>query len=339
MARRARTLWRELEQESGAELLSETGVQLVRARRGRLGGRVAARAQGRSSIPAERWSVDDAAQRFPSFDGDDLAWVLHEPEAGRAARAAGGPDARRSRRRRAARARARAGRSPTASYVVVDGEVLEADRVVWSCGGWLASLFPDLVQLRVTRQELFFFDGGPAWRSAPALGRLRPRRPTARGDLDALGVKIAWDSEGPPLDPDADLPAAATEETETLARGYVADRFPALADARLVGTHACRYEISPTRTSSPRRTPEHAVASGSSAAAPATASSTARRWPSGSPRAWDGGAPLPPHFALGERAERRLVQERGLELLTATNHGPSCRTSAAADLRPRARRR
>ena len=33
-------------------------------------------------IPTERWSVEEAAQRFPSFDGSDLAWVLHEPEAG-----------------------------------------------------------------------------------------------------------------------------------------------------------------------------------------------------------------------------------------------------------------
>ena len=48
--------------------------------------------------------------------------------------------------------------------------------------------------------------------------------------------------------------------------------------------------------------------------------------------AWDGDEPLPPHFALGERSQGRVVQERGLELLTATNHGPSCRTVAAAEL-------
>ena len=44
---------------------------------------------------------------------------------------------------------------------------IEADRIVWSCGGWLAGLFADHVQLKVTRQELFFFDGGPAWADAP----------------------------------------------------------------------------------------------------------------------------------------------------------------------------
>ncbi len=33
-------------------------------------------------IPTERLSVEAAARRFPSFDGSDLAWVLHEPEAG-----------------------------------------------------------------------------------------------------------------------------------------------------------------------------------------------------------------------------------------------------------------
>ena len=82
-------------------------------------------------IPTERWSVDDAAKRFPTFDGDDLAWVLHEPEAGvlRAQKAvqtlvAAGAGPRRDARagpgdpRRRLRDRQRQG--------------LEGDRVVWS---------------------------------------------------------------------------------------------------------------------------------------------------------------------------------------------------------------
>ena len=47
--------------------------------------------------------------------------------------------------------------------------------MVWSCGGWLAELFPELVQLRVTLQELFFFDGGAGLAQRARLGRLRPR--------------------------------------------------------------------------------------------------------------------------------------------------------------------
>ena len=37
------------------------------------------RAQG---IPVERLSVEEGARLFPSFQGDDLEFLLHEPEAG-----------------------------------------------------------------------------------------------------------------------------------------------------------------------------------------------------------------------------------------------------------------
>ena len=85
------------------------------------------------------------------------------------------------------------------------------------------------------------------------------------GDLDALGVKIAWDQEGPPLDPDAVLPPA-TGGRERLTRGYVADRFPALADAPLTGSKTCRYELSTDGHFIARPTPSTST-SGSSAAA------------------------------------------------------------------------
>ena len=40
------------------------------------------RAMREQGIPCERLDVAEAARRFPSFRGDDLAFVLHEPEAG-----------------------------------------------------------------------------------------------------------------------------------------------------------------------------------------------------------------------------------------------------------------
>jgi glycine/D-amino acid oxidase-like deaminating enzyme len=62
-------------------------------------------------------------------------------------------------------------------------------------------------------------------------------------DLDGLGVKVALDTEGPPLDPDAPLPEGG--RTEATVRAYVAERFPALADAPLNEIRTCRYELSP----------------------------------------------------------------------------------------------
>src|SRR6185503_13339712 len=103
-----------------------------------------------------------------SFAGGDLAWVLHEPEAGVLQAAKAVPTLAAQAQERGARL-VRAHATPAGDAVDLDdGRTLEGDRVVWSSGGWLTKLFPDVVTLRVTRQELFFFDGGPAWRDTPA---------------------------------------------------------------------------------------------------------------------------------------------------------------------------
>ena len=162
--------------------------------------------------------------------------------------------------------------------------------------------------LRVTRQELFFFDGGPAWKDAPAWVDFN-RAMYGTGDLDGLGVKVAWDQEGPPLDPDAELPDA-TPETEALSRGYIADRFPALAGAPLTGSKCCRYELSADGHFIAAPHPDHGavwiVGGGSGHGfkhGPALAERIAN--------AWGGGAPLPPHFALGDRTHGIALRSAG----------------------------
>ncbi|MBE2319012.1 FAD-dependent oxidoreductase [Solirubrobacter sp. CPCC 204708] len=302
MARRARTLWRELEAETGTDLLTECGVSWFAHRDD---GWEAASAQTLHAldIPAERQDVADAARRFPSLNGADLTWVLHEPEAGvlRAAHAVRAlAQAATERGARIVHGRA----APDGDRVVLEGDVYEADRVVWSCGGWLATLFPAVVQLRVTLQQLFFYDGGPGWERAPAWIDY-DRAVYGTGDLHDLGVKCAWDEEGPPLDPDAPLPDA-TPQTEALMRGYVAERFPALAAAPLKGTRTCRYELT---ADSEFLAAEHdgvwLVGGGSGHGfkhGPALAERVIA--------AWDGGEPLPARFGLHRR-------ERGTSLRTA----------------------
>src|SRR4029079_8298829 len=81
MARRARTLWRELEAESGADLMRECGVSWFAHRED--GWELESeRVLTGLGIPTQRLTVDEAATLFPSLGVDDLAWVLHEPEAG-----------------------------------------------------------------------------------------------------------------------------------------------------------------------------------------------------------------------------------------------------------------
>ncbi len=308
MARRARTLWRALEAESGEELLVESGLVWF-AHRPDVWEATSEATLTAQGIPCERLDPADAAKLFPSLGTRDLAYVLYEPEAGvvRAQRAVQALAAQAvAHGARLVRGRA----TPDGDAAVLeDGTRLEGDAVVWACGPWLGRLFEGLVPLTVTRQELLFFDGGPAWRSPGVPGWVDyDRAMYGTGDLDDLGVKVALDVEGPPLDPDAELPAAGA--TEPGVRAYLAERFPALADAPLKEGRCCRYELSPDSNFVAARHPEHErtwiVGGGSGHGfkhGPALAERIAA--------ALHGGEPLPARFRLGHREAGRSFRTAG----------------------------
>ncbi|HKF80076.1 MAG TPA: FAD-dependent oxidoreductase [Thermoleophilaceae bacterium] len=308
MARRAQALWRELEAESGEELLVECGVAWFAHREdgweAASAGTLAA--QG---IPYEHLDVSSAARLYPSFRGADLAFVLLEPEAGvlRAQRAVRALVARAcARGARLVRGRA----SPDGEAVVLqDSTRLEGDVVVWAPGAWLARLFGDLIPLAVTGQEVLFLDGGEAW-GAPGLPAWvdYDRAMYGTADLDALGVKAALDVEAPPLDPDAPLPDTAVSEPDV--RAYLRDRFPALEDVPLVEARSCRYELTPDTHFLAAPHPAHPsvwlVGGGSGHGfkhGPAMAEQLGA--------ALAGGAPLPARFGLGKRSRSGSLRTAG----------------------------
>ncbi len=195
------------------------------------------RAQG---IPCERV---DAAELFPSFAGDDVRWTLYEPEAG-ILRAR---DATRTLAAQAVAAgallRLAEARPDGAGVVLDDGTRLEADRVVWACGAWLPRLFPGVLSLRITQQDVFYFGAGAAWATPGVPGWVDyDGAAYGLGDLDGRGVKVAPDGEGPEVDPETFERVAVPAHAER-AREYLRHRFPALADAPLVGHRACQYEL------------------------------------------------------------------------------------------------
>ena len=98
--------------------------------------------------------------------------------------------------------------------------------------------------MRPVLAELFFLDGGEAWRdpTIPAFVDLDAMF-YGTHDLDGLGVKMAPDFDGPPHDADAPLPPAGAAR-ERVTREALAVRFPGLADAPLIGSKTCRYEMS-----------------------------------------------------------------------------------------------
>jgi glycine/D-amino acid oxidase-like deaminating enzyme len=308
MARRARTLWCELEAESGEQLFLERGVLWLahrddgwEAQSERI-----LRAQG---IPVERLTPAAAGARYPSFSGDDLAFALLEPEAGvlRAQRAV------RTLAFRAAAHGARVLRSSArpdgAAAVLDDGTRLEGDAVVWACGAWLGRLFPTLLSIKVTRQELLFLDGGEAWRreNVPAWCDY-DRAIYGTADVDGLGVKVALDREGEEIDPDAELTTVATTEPE--ARAYLGGRFPDLHDAALREARSCRYELTADTHFVVAPHPEHPgvwlVGGGSGHGfkhGPALAEHLIA--------ALETGAALPSEWSLGERMPGRSLRTAG----------------------------
>jgi sarcosine oxidase len=240
-ARRSLDLWRELEQETGTELFVPSGVVWFFTG-AHDWGLESERVLKEQRIPVERLTPDEGARLFPSFDGRGLESILLEPDAG-VLRAR---DATRVISELAVERGARfvnGTASPDGDAVLVDGQRLEAERIVWAGGAWLAGLFPELVDLRVTRQDVYFF-GAPAGWQAPSVpgwvdfdGGIY-----GVGELDGRGFKASPDREGPPFDPDAGE-RVASEEKEREAREYLAVRFPALAGAPLVGTRSCPYSL------------------------------------------------------------------------------------------------
>lgn len=253
MAARALKLWREAAANWQQPLFHPTGV-LFLARPGHDDyHRAAAKALEEEGIDFERLDTEQLAQRFPQINPDGIDYGLFEPDTGyllarRACHAvseaviAGGGDYRIG--------RARPGRISGERLVDIEldnGDRVGADAFVFACGPWLQSLFPELFEqaLRITRQEVYYF-GTPAGdrrhgeSSLPVWADFGERLWYGIPGSERRGFKIADDTRGPVFDPVASDRTPGAEGIDA-ARAYLAQRFPALADAPLVEARVCQY--------------------------------------------------------------------------------------------------
>jgi sarcosine oxidase len=118
-----------------------------------------------------------------------------------------------------------------------------AKTVVFACGPWLPSLFPDVIgpRIRPTRQPVFFF-GTPAGEKfdVPAWAALQEGL-YALPPADGRGFKLAIDTHGAPFDPETE-DRTVTPSDIRQARAALAKRFPSLASAPLLESRVCQYE-------------------------------------------------------------------------------------------------
>jgi len=223
---RARELWLDLQEETRQRIWEPVGVAWFESGDGDFNPRSEA-TLARLGVVTERLTPEAARKLYPSVGGDDLRSVLFEPDAGvlyarRATRllAAGLPMEIR---------RATADDPP------------RTDVVVWACGAWLPQLFPGLVELKIVRREVYFFGVDGSWSGTPGFADFDSAF-YGHGDLEGLGTKIAPDGGGEEIDPDT-LERLPSREVELAVRRYAARRFPALADAPVVGARVCQYSL------------------------------------------------------------------------------------------------
>lgn len=213
----------------------------------------------RLNLPTQALQRAELAKRFPQISWDGIEVGLYEPELGAlmARRAvqtlvaqfvkAGGT----YRNAAVAPPVARAGDSRLAGIRTASGETLQADRYVFACGPWLPKVFPEVLGARIfpTRQEVFFF-APPAGDARFGPGSLPTWADFNNGDiyygmpdLEARGFKIAHDRHGPAIDPDSGDRTASAEGIADV-RGFLRQRFPALADRPMIESRVCQYENS-----------------------------------------------------------------------------------------------
>jgi sarcosine oxidase len=126
-----------------------------------------------------------------------------------------------------------------------------SDTIVYACGPWLPSIFPEILggRIRVTRQEVFFFGTPAGDRSFAA-----PHMPAwiditdehsayTVPSLENRGFKLAFDRHGPEFDPDTGDRVAVGLDA---ARAFLTERFPSLTGAPLVESRVCQYENTST---------------------------------------------------------------------------------------------
>jgi glycine/D-amino acid oxidase-like deaminating enzyme len=232
MARIARARWLELQEQTGTRIWEPVGVAWFA--RSTDGFEARSRASlDRLGVPYEWLDPDDARGLFPSLKVDDLAAVLFEPEAGVV-------HARRATQLLVEEGEAAGVRFESLRCVPEDNP--RADVVVWACGPWLATLFPEQLDLKVTRRDVFFFGADGSWRGAPAFCEYDAAY-YGHAEISGLGVKVAPDLAGDEIDPDT-LERTPLPSLERAARAYAARRFPSLAGAPVIGARVCQYDLS-----------------------------------------------------------------------------------------------
>jgi glycine/D-amino acid oxidase-like deaminating enzyme len=259
MAARALDLWRTHEARWRRTFFRQTGaLWMFGSEAGERFAQASAETLRARGIAVEALTPAETARRYPQISLKGIAGALFEPEAGYLL-------ARRACEHVVEQVLAEGGEyqlasasspvhfesSPPKRVLLADGARIEADHFVFACGPWLGSLFPDVLEHHVTatRQEVYYFGtpaGDPRFSDErlPVWLDFRERLMYGVPGNANRGFKVADDTAGPAFDP-TDGNRGVSEDGIAAARAFVAERFPALTGAPLIGSEVCQYESTP----------------------------------------------------------------------------------------------
>lgn len=253
MAADALDLWRNLERETGATMLTRTGTLLLGQERPSIETQTyeVLRALGAGPLMLER---GEAAERFPQFDARSFAYavldtsggILHAEASVRAlvglARARGVAVFEAS-RVTGIRESARAG---GLELDCADGGAVACRRLLVASGPWTREMMPELSRkLETTRQETVYFEPPERAKADFDIGRFPIFISFDSGFYGfpihhAGAVKIANHNKGEAAGTES-LDEPVGDEFISKCREFFARHIPGLADARVRETRICLY--------------------------------------------------------------------------------------------------
>lgn len=266
LAARSHALWREIEAETGADLMTTTGMLLISSSATRASVHVphffrnTLEAADLHGVDHERLDADEMRRRFPQFAVADEELGYYEPGAGFLRPEACIEAQLTLARRHGAVIRTGARLQSLAETgggvrVEAGGQAFEAGRVLLCLGAWLPEQLPAarrglftvrrqvLYWFAVDRPELFDPARCPVfiW-ELPVEDRVIYGFPAVDGPSG--GVKVATEQQGVATHPrDVDRSVAPSEAAETH-RDCIAPFLPAVSD-RLIKAAACLYTVTP----------------------------------------------------------------------------------------------
>jgi sarcosine oxidase len=268
LVRRSHEIWREIEDRSGAEVLSQCGGLVLAPPQASFAMHGSESFLERTAAAAEAYGLDherlgtaDVAARFPQFALAADEQGYYEPGAGFVR-----PEAAVEAQLRLARERGAdlgfgervVGYDDRGTHVTVrtTNRTVEASALVVTTGPWVSDLVPELVPMvRVLRQVLFWF--GLRDPSSYPMLRASPVYIWSPGtDPDEViygfpmvdgpdgGAKVAREQYVVDTTPDDVDRSVGPAEVEEMYERYVRDRLPALS-GRCVKAAVCLYTVTP----------------------------------------------------------------------------------------------